>query len=34
MEVSTPVDYKHGKLREKNDALELWPTDRVQLCVQ
>jgi CRISP-associated protein Cas1 len=30
----TPVDYKHGKPREKNDALELWPTDRVQLSVQ
>lgn len=30
----TPVDYKHGKPSEKNDALELWPTDRVQLSVQ
>ncbi len=30
----TPVDYKHGKPREKDGALELWPTDRVQLCVQ
>ena len=31
---ATPVDYKHGKPREKEGALELWPTDRVQLCVQ
>ncbi len=30
----TPVDYKHGKPREKDHALELWPTDRVQLAVQ
>lgn len=30
----TPVDYKHGKPREKDGALELWPADRVQLCVQ
>jgi hypothetical protein len=22
----TPVDYKHGRPREKDDALELWPT--------
>jgi CRISP-associated protein Cas1 len=32
--LATPVDYKHGKPREKDHALELWPTDRVQLCVQ
>ena len=32
--VATPVDYKHGKPRERDHALELWPTDRVQLCVQ
>ncbi len=32
--VATPVDYKHGKPRMKDDRLELWPTDRVQLCVQ
>ena len=32
--IVTPVDYKHGKPREKDGALELWPTDRVQLCVQ
>jgi CRISPR-associated protein Cas1 len=32
--VVTPVDYKHGKPRETDGALELWPTDRVQLCVQ
>lgn len=30
----TPVDYKHGKPREKDGVLEVWPTDRVQLCVQ
>ncbi|MFZ0592593.1 MAG: CRISPR-associated endonuclease Cas1 [Bryobacteraceae bacterium] len=30
----TPVDYKHGRPREKGDGLELWPTDRVQLTVQ
>ncbi len=30
----TPVDYKHGKPRDKHDALDLWPTDRVQLSVQ
>ncbi len=30
----TPVDYKHGKPYEKDGALELWPTDRVQLCIQ
>ncbi|MGA7416312.1 MAG: CRISPR-associated endonuclease Cas1, partial [Bryobacteraceae bacterium] len=30
----TPVDYKHGKPREKDNRLELWPTDRVQLTVQ
>lgn len=30
----TPVDYKHGKPREKDHALELWPTDRVQLAAQ
>jgi CRISPR-associated protein Cas1 len=32
--VVTPVDYKHGKPRMKDDRLELWPADRVQLCVQ
>jgi hypothetical protein len=30
----TPVDYKHGRPKDKNDALDLWPTDRVQLSVQ
>jgi CRISP-associated protein Cas1 len=34
MGIVTPVDYKHGRPREKDDALELWPTDRVQLTVQ
>jgi CRISPR-associated protein Cas1 len=32
--IVTPVDYKHGRPREKNDALELWPTNRVQLTIQ
>src|SRR5579884_160035 len=32
--IVTPVDYKHGRPREKNDVLELWPTDRVQLTIQ
>jgi CRISPR-associated protein Cas1 len=32
--IVTPVDYKHGRPREKDDALELWPTDRVQLTIQ
>ena len=30
----TPVDYKHGHPRETDDAIELWPSDRVQLAVQ
>jgi CRISPR-associated protein Cas1 len=30
----TPVDYKHGRPREKEHGLELWPTDRVQLTLQ
>lgn len=30
----TPVDYKHGRPREKDDRLQLWPTDRVQLAIQ
>jgi CRISP-associated protein Cas1 len=30
----TPVDYKHGKPRERDGTLEVWPADRVQLCVQ
>lgn len=32
--VVTPVDYKHGKPRQNDDGLELWPTDRVQLALQ
>lgn len=32
--VATPVDYKHGKPRETDSGIELWPTDRVQLAVQ
>jgi CRISP-associated protein Cas1 len=30
----TPVDYKHGRPREQNERLEMWPSDRVQLTVQ
>ncbi|HYP12349.1 MAG TPA: CRISPR-associated protein Cas4, partial [Bryobacteraceae bacterium] len=30
----TPVDYKHGRPREEDDALVLWPADRVQLALQ
>ena len=30
----TPVDYKHGRPREANGGLELWPSDRVQMAVQ
>ena len=30
----TPVDYKHGRPRETDQGIELWPTDRVQLAVQ
>src|SRR5579872_1968046 len=29
-----PVDYKHGKPREVAGALELWPSDRVQIAIQ
>ena len=32
--VVTPVDYKHGKPKEKEAGIELWPADRVQLAVQ
>lgn len=32
--MATPVDYKHGKPRKKDDELELWPADRVQLAIQ
>jgi CRISP-associated protein Cas1 len=33
---ATPVDYKHGAPREtgKDGALEMWPSDRVQLGLQ
>lgn len=30
----TPVDYKHGKPRERDGELELWDADRVQLALQ
>lgn len=30
----TPVDYKHGRPRETDDGLQLWPADRVQLAIQ
>jgi CRISPR-associated protein Cas1 len=32
--VVTPVDYKHGRPRETEAGLELWPSDRMQLAVQ
>jgi CRISP-associated protein Cas1 len=32
--VFTPVDYKHGKPRDMEDGLALWPSDRVQLAIQ
>jgi CRISPR-associated protein Cas1 len=31
---ATPVDYKHGRPREGDNGLELWPSDRAQLAVQ
>lgn len=30
----TPIDYKHGKPRQKEGEIDLWPTDRIQLAVQ
>lgn len=30
----SPVDYKHGSPRDQDGALEAWPTDRAQVCVQ
>lgn len=30
----TPVDYKHGRPKESNDTMGLWPADRVQLALQ
>jgi CRISP-associated protein Cas1 len=30
----TPVDYKHGRPREMETGLEMWPTDRAQLALQ
>jgi CRISPR-associated protein Cas1 len=32
--VATPVDYKHGKPRETEDGIELWPADKAQLALQ
>ena len=32
--VVTPIDYKHGRPRQTEEGLELWPADRVQLAVQ
>jgi CRISP-associated protein Cas1 len=32
--IVTPVDYKHGRPREGENGLELWPSDRAQLAVQ
>ena len=30
----TPVDYKHGRPRITSDAIEPWPSDRVQIAIQ
>ncbi len=30
----TPVDYKHGRPKDGENGLELWPADRAQLAVQ
>jgi len=30
----TPVDYKHGRPRDGEQGLELWPADRVQVVLQ
>lgn len=32
--VATPVDYKHGRPRETEEGLDVWPADRAQLAVQ
>ncbi len=32
--VAVPVDYKHGRPRETETGLEMWPSDRVQLALQ
>jgi len=32
--VVTPVDYKHGRPRQNDDGIELWPSDRIQLAIQ
>ncbi len=32
--IVTPVDYKHGRPRQTEDGLELWPADKAQLAVQ
>lgn len=32
--IATPVDYKHGRPREQDERLAVWPADRVQLTVQ
>jgi len=30
----TPVDYKHGRPKDSEHGLDLWPADRVQLALQ
>jgi CRISPR-associated protein Cas1 len=30
----SPVDYKHGRPRETESGIEVWPSDRVQLAIQ
>ena len=32
--VALPVDYKHGRPKETEGGLEMWPSDRVQLALQ
>jgi CRISPR-associated protein Cas1 len=32
--VVTPVDYKHGRPKDTDGGLTLWPSDRVQLALQ
>ncbi len=32
--VVTPVDYKHGRPRQTEEGLDLWPADKAQIAVQ
>ncbi len=31
---ATPVDYKHGRPMKRDDGVDVWPSDRVQMAVQ